>query len=96
MVEDWLEHYRMALGMASPHLKGVRDAPVAASRARLIKSAKLPSSGVRAIIESLATSVPSVTLSQRVPSAPPGECIVKLVMIHLQHRTQTPEMSSIL
>ena len=72
VVEDWLEHYRLSCGMKSPHLKGVREQPVPRP-IRLIKSAKPPAQGGRTIIESMATSVPRVTVSPRIPSAPAGE-----------------------
>ena len=72
IVDDWLEHYRLSCGMKSPHLKGVHEQP-SHKHIRLVKSAKPPAQGARAIIESMATAVPKVTISPRIPSAPAGK-----------------------
>ena len=71
LVEDWLEHYRLAIGMRSPHLGTVRDTPHA-TRRRLVKSAKNSAPGVRMMLETLATQIQQPSVEPRAPSAPPG------------------------
>ncbi len=73
-VEDWLEHYRIAIGISSPHLKSVTGIP--ARRQRQVQSAKSSPGGCRVILESMATSIPRHSVEPRVPSAPPGESTV--------------------
>lgn len=69
LVDDWMEHYRLAIGMSSPHLRSMQDKP--GWRNRHTQSAKSP--GGRVILESAATSVPRPDISLRVPSAPVGK-----------------------
>ena len=68
VAESWMDHYRVVLGISSPLLRNMIDHPM--PRRRNIASAK--SSGLHVIIESIATQVPKVKLSARVPSAPTG------------------------
>ena len=84
-VEDWLEHYRIAVGIASPHLKSVSGSP--ARRQRPISSAKSSPGGCRVIIESLATSIVAPSVEPRVPSAPPGRLSVRTRMHSSRMRT---------
>ncbi|KAL3852029.1 hypothetical protein ACJMK2_015718 [Sinanodonta woodiana] len=39
LIDDWMEHYRIALGLKSPHLKGVEEARISVHGQRMIKSA---------------------------------------------------------
>ena len=71
LVEDWLEHYRIAMGISSPHLRTLPSAPH--HRRRQAQSAKSSPAGVRVIIESISTQVPRPSTKHRAPSAPAGK-----------------------
>ncbi|ELU12323.1 hypothetical protein CAPTEDRAFT_189464 [Capitella teleta] len=83
LVDDWMEHYRIALHIASPTLKAVRDTPMNASRA--INSAKMTHTpGQVYLIDRESTKIPSPDIGARIPSAPPGlngERVIKHVSI---------------
>ncbi len=71
LAEDWLEHYRVAMGIASPHLKSVGTDPGQTKvKARAASAKSSPGGGGVVIIESLATQIPKARPSKRVPSAP--------------------------
>ena len=64
-----MDHYRLAIGMGSPHLKSMKDMP---NRRRNIQSAKSTGGEVRVIIENTHTHVPTPSISKRAQSALPG------------------------
>ena len=88
-----MDHYRVVLGISSPLLRNMADRP--SPRPRNVASAK--SSGLHVIIESIATQVPKIKLSARVPSAPTGtypksQCppeYHRLTQVHTQNQMST-------
>ncbi|XP_062584054.1 uncharacterized protein LOC134245821 isoform X4 [Saccostrea cucullata] len=70
LVDDWLEHYRLAIGLKSPHMMNVRDSPDFTSQARNIQSAKLTDSGQAARLKHLGLETLVDLKKQRTPSAP--------------------------
>ena len=71
IVEDWLEHYRIAIGIKSPHIKSMRDLP---SMRR--HGAKSASGEQRVMIERESTSMPAPSVHRRVQSAVPGRVFI--------------------
>lgn len=72
-MDDWLEHYRLAVGLKSPHILNVRDSPDFSSRARNIQSAKLADVGQAARLKHLGLETLLDFKKQRTPSAPIGK-----------------------
>ncbi|XP_078341968.1 uncharacterized protein LOC111107827 isoform X2 [Crassostrea virginica] len=70
LVDDWLEHYRLAVGLKSPHMLNVRESPDFSSQARKIQSAKLADSGQTARLKHLGLETLIDCKKQRTPSAP--------------------------
>lgn len=70
LVDDWLEHYRLAVGLKSPHMLNVRESPDFSSQARNIQSAKLADSGQAARLKHLGLETLVDYKKQRAPSAP--------------------------
>lgn len=70
LVDDWLEHYRLAVGLKSPHMLNVRESPDFSSQARNIQSAKLADSGQAARLKHLGLETLVDFKKQRAPSAP--------------------------
>lgn len=66
-----MEHYRIAMHLDSPSLKTVNDGPSGSNR----HSASAKYTGSPVLIEREATRVPAPDVSNRVTSAPPGQCI---------------------
>ncbi|XP_055999633.1 uncharacterized protein LOC125656907 isoform X4 [Ostrea edulis] len=77
LVDDWLEHYRLAVGLKSPHILNVRDSPDFSSRARNIQSAKLADVGQAARLKHLGLETLLDFKKQRTPSAPIEDFVVK-------------------
>lgn len=73
LVDDWLEHYRLAVGLKSPHMLNVRESPDFSSQARNIQSAKLADSGQAARLKHLGLETLVDYKKQRAPSAPLGK-----------------------
>ncbi|XP_071960545.1 uncharacterized protein [Antedon mediterranea] len=75
--DDWMEHYRLAIGITSPHLRNMSIGP--RRRTRSTHSAKsVPGCFAPCLKENVdemkeynPTFVPEVSISSRVPSAPP-------------------------
>nr|XP_034307211.1 uncharacterized protein LOC105319401 isoform X7 [Crassostrea gigas] len=70
LVDDWLEHYRLAVGLKSPHMLNVRESPDFSSQARNIQSAKLADGGQAARLKHLGLETLLDYKKQRAPSAP--------------------------
>lgn len=70
LVDDWLEHYRLAVGLKSPHMLNVRESPDFSSQARNIQSAKLADGGQAARLKHLGLETLVDYKKQRAPSAP--------------------------
>lgn len=73
LVDDWLEHYRLAVGLKSPHMLNVRESPDFSSQARNIQSAKLADGGQAARLKHLGLETLVDYKKQRAPSAPLGK-----------------------
>ncbi|KAK6175782.1 hypothetical protein SNE40_014174 [Patella caerulea] len=73
VVDDWLEHYRIAIGLTSPSLNGLRDMP--SSRRRYSQSAKLSNTDFlsRGTMLGVDFSKKSSSKLLRAPSAPSGQ-----------------------
>ncbi|XP_033120343.1 uncharacterized protein LOC117119619 [Anneissia japonica] len=77
LCEDWMDHYRLALGIISPHLRNVTSGPRRYTRS--INSAKSVPGGFAPCPEQVfdepeipdMVSIPEVKIATRVPSAPP-------------------------
>jgi len=75
LVDDWMEHYRIAVGFASPALLSVRDTPSYSLTARNIKSARQSDHGLlirRAVLGVEDYDETSPRKKGRIPSAPLG------------------------
>lgn len=72
-MDDWLEHYRLAVGLKSPHMLNVRESPDFSSQARNIQSAKLADGGQAARLKHLGLETLVDYKKQRAPSAPLGK-----------------------
>ena len=88
LVDDWMEHYRIAVGISSPHIRNMKETPY--HRRRNIHSAMPGTRGGRTAAallsgesdeernEDLALSYDRAAarkILQRAPSAPPGQYI---------------------
>ncbi|XP_063301219.1 uncharacterized protein C3orf20 homolog isoform X1 [Pelobates fuscus] len=76
IVDDWMDHYRLALGIDSPHIKKMSEAPPKMSRRRKVQSAivfpvtlSAPKSGTIKQTDTEDTS-PESLLQERFRSAP--------------------------
>ncbi|CAH1784840.1 unnamed protein product [Owenia fusiformis] len=71
LVEDWMEHYRIAIGMSVP-THNLKDTPDIPTKRRDIKSAKSTIGSSRPVIEDLKEDGEDIVRKKRAPSAPPG------------------------
>ena len=71
-MEDWLEHYRIAMGLSSPYLQNVRDGPAYSIATRHAKSARQSDHQqlIRKAILGVDDDMPPT--KTRIPSAPLG------------------------
>ncbi|XP_033746342.1 uncharacterized protein LOC117331622 isoform X7 [Pecten maximus] len=67
LVEEWMEHYRLAVGLTSPYLSSMSEYPEYTTRKRTIKSAQLSDIGQLSRRSDIELVSPN---HNRVPSAP--------------------------
>ncbi|KAH3819723.1 hypothetical protein DPMN_121466, partial [Dreissena polymorpha] len=72
LVDDWMEHYRIAVGLVSPTLLSVRDTPTYSIHARNVKSARHSDHQllIRRAVLGVADDQLSPRKKMRIPSAP--------------------------
>ncbi|XP_064632512.1 uncharacterized protein LOC135490876 isoform X2 [Lineus longissimus] len=68
VVEDWMDHYRMSLGISSPHIRNMRDVPDV--RKRGVQSAKSSPGEVISAREAGSPLPDTTDMQMRSPSAP--------------------------
>lgn len=80
LVDDWMEHYRLAVGLSSPHLQNVRETPTYSISSRNVKSAKTSDYQlmIRRAILGVEDFEETPRKKSRIPSAPLGMCIVHI------------------
>ncbi|XP_078511994.1 uncharacterized protein C3orf20 homolog [Lissotriton helveticus] len=78
ILDDWMEHYRIATGIDSPHLHGLSSGPLKTQRSRKVQSAAPPAANtatqesqkVKEKVEGVDQWIEAYTLHGRFPSAP--------------------------
>ncbi|XP_069085202.1 uncharacterized protein C3orf20 homolog [Pleurodeles waltl] len=78
ILDDWMEHYRIATGIDSPHIHGMSSGPLKPQRSRKIRSAAPPAAStapqesqkVKEKVEGAGQWIDGYTLHGRFPSAP--------------------------
>lgn len=93
IAEDWMEHYRLASGLDSPHIQRMSDAPPKTSRKRKVQSATsfpitTPVPKTQPVIETETRNIPSKEGSQ-----PYGRFLSAPVRAHFT-RWDTPRSSA--
>ena len=79
LVDDWMEHYRIALGLSSPMLETLSAAPPYSIATRQAKSAKQSDAGLMIRKAILGVDDDDNLRRARVPSAPLGICICTFI-----------------